>query len=109
GLGDVHNRAWNMQALPFVILGLEAEALLVAVGVTPRDGPAAGGMRIVPVFHVVLLGHAGGTGIADVVVAQEVLYLPWRRRIDQIPAPDFGLVRPARVPDRDRARLARMQ
>src|SRR5260370_4102894 len=108
-LADVHDRPGNTQPLPFIFLGLEAETLLVAVGVAPRDRPAAGGMRVVPVFHVVLLGHAGGAGIADVVIAQEILDLRRRRAVDHIPAPDLGLVRPARMPDGDRARLARMQ
>ena len=29
--GDVHDRPWNVHPLPFVFLGLEADALLVAV------------------------------------------------------------------------------
>src|SRR5215469_10762419 len=98
-----------MQPLPFVILGLEAEALLIAVGIAPGDRTAARGMRVVPILHVVLLGHAGGTGIADVVLAQKILDLRRRGAVDEIPAPHFGLVRAARVPHRDRARLARMQ
>src|SRR6202040_25202 len=109
GLGDVHHRPWNMKPLPFVSLSLEAETLLIAVRIAPRDRAAAGGMGVVPVLHVVLLGHAGGTGIADVVVAQEILDL-WRGgAVDHVPAPDFGLVRSARMPDCDRARLPRMQ
>src|SRR5437763_440152 len=98
-----------MQPLPFVPLGLEAEALLVAVRIAPRDSAAAGGMRVVPVLHIVLLGHPGGTGVADVVIAQEVLDLGWRGAVDHIPAPDLGPVRPPRMPDCDRARLPRMQ
>src|SRR5215469_6092042 len=38
-----------------------------------------------------------------------MLNLFGRRSIDQIPAPDLGLVRASRVPHRNRARLARMQ
>src|SRR5689334_12942063 len=98
-----------MQPLPFVSLGLETETLLVTIGVAAGDRAAAGGVRVVPIFHVVLLGHAGGTGIADVVIAQEILDLLRRGAVDHVPAPDLGLVRPAGVPDRDRARLARMQ
>src|SRR5438132_12984239 len=86
-----------------------AEALLVAVGMAPRDRAAAGGMGVVPVLHVVLLGQPGGPRIADVIVAQERLDL-WRcRGVDQVPAPDLGLMRATRVPHRDRARLTRMQ
>src|SRR5260370_32680147 len=57
-LGDVHDRPRNMQPLPFIFLGLEAVALLVAVGVAPRDRPAAGGMPVVPDLLIVQLGHA---------------------------------------------------
>ncbi len=109
GVGDVHHRAGDAQPLPFEILDLEPLPLLVAVGMTPRDHPAARGMGVVPVFHVVLLGQPAGPGIADVVVAQEILDLLRCRLVDKIPAPDFGLVGAARMPHRDRARLARMQ
>src|SRR5262249_17160506 len=49
------------------------------------------------------------TRITDVVVAQKILDLLWRRLIDKIPAPAFGLVRAARLPYRDCARLAGVQ
>src|ERR1700732_778785 len=109
GLGDVHHCPWNMKPLPFVSLGLEAETLLIAVRMAPRDRAAAGGMGVVPVLHVVLLGHAGGTGVADVVVAQEILDRRWGGAVDHVPAPDFGLVRSSRMPDCNRARLPRVQ
>src|SRR5256712_6379556 len=35
------------------------EAHLVVVGVAPRDDPLAGERGVVPVLHVVLLGHPG--------------------------------------------------
>jgi hypothetical protein len=35
--GDVHHRSWNPQSLPLVVLDFEAQPLLVAVGITPRD------------------------------------------------------------------------
>src|SRR5205814_10380749 len=108
-LVTVHDRPRKFQPLPFVSLGLEAETLLIAVRIAPRDRAAARGMRIVPVFHVILLGHAGRTGIADVVIAQEIVDLRRRRTVDQVPAPHFGLVRAARMPDGDRARLPRVQ
>src|ERR1700730_2709841 len=109
GLGDVHPWPWNRKPLPFVSLGLEAETLPIAVRIAPCDRAAARGMGVVPVLHVVLLGHAGGTGVADVVVAQEILDLRRGGAVDHVPAPDFGLVRSARMPDCDRARLPRMQ
>src|SRR4029077_15690094 len=74
-----------------------------------RDGAAAGGMSVVPVLHVVLLGQPGRTRVAYVVVAQEILDRGWCRGVDQVPPPHLGLVRAARMPDRDRPRLPRMQ
>ena len=50
-----------------------------------------------------------GPGIADVVVAQEIFDLLRRLAVDEEPAPYLGLVRAARMPDGDRARLARQQ
>src|SRR5262249_44963426 len=47
--------------------------------------------------------------IPEVVLTQEVLHL-WRGLgIDYVPAPHFGLMRPAWMPDSDSARLAWMQ
>src|SRR5207248_8626984 len=88
---------------------LVSQPLLVAVGVAPRNRAAACSMRVVPVLHVVLLGQPGRTRIADVIVAQEGFDLGWRCRVDEIPAPNLGLVRAARMPHRDRPGLARMQ
>src|SRR5215472_5478630 len=76
---------------------------------TARGRTTACGMRIVPVLHVVLLGHAARAGIADVVVAQEILDLRRCDAVDEIPAPYFRVMHAARMPRRDRARLARMQ
>src|SRR5437762_11791640 len=76
---------------------------------TPRDRAAARGMRIVPVLHIVLFGHAARAGIADVIVAQEILDLGRRVLVDKEPAPHLGLVRALRMPRRHRARLARQQ
>src|SRR5207253_4603847 len=70
---------------------------------------AARGMGVVPVLHVVLLGEAGRTRIANVVLAQEPFDLDRGVPVDQKPAPHLGLMRPAWMPDRDRARLARQQ
>src|SRR5262249_42057143 len=86
-----------------------AATLVVVVGIAPGDRAAARRMGVVPVFHVVLLGHAGRAGIADVIVAQELLDLAGRLAIDEEPAPAFRLMRPARVPHRHRPRLARQQ
>src|SRR5262245_23687254 len=78
--------------------GRPAEAHLVVVGILACDGASARGVRVVPVLHVVLLGEPRRAGVADVVLAEEPLDL-WRRvRVDEIPAPCLGLVRPARVP-----------
>src|SRR5580700_8513884 len=107
GLGDVHHRPWNMKPLPFVSLGLEAETLLIAVRIAPRDRAAAGGMGVVPVLHVVLLGHAGRPGIADVVVAQEIFDGLRRVAVDKEEAPYLGLMRALWMPHREGARLAR--
>src|SRR6266446_4860078 len=104
-LGDVHHRARDAEAVPLVVLDLVAQALLVAVGVAPRDGAAAGRVRVVPVLHVVLFRQSGGPGIADVVLAQEVLHLGGRVGVDEIPPPHFRLVRAPRMPHGDRARL----
>src|SRR5262249_6927475 len=84
GLGDVHHRAGDAQALRLVIRDLVTETLLIAVGVASRDRAAAGGVRVVPVLHVVLLGHPAGAGITDVIVAQEILDLPGSRLVDKI-------------------------
>jgi hypothetical protein len=62
-------------------------------------------MGVVPVLHVVLLGHARRPGIADVVVAQEVLDLLRCVAVDEEEPPYLGLVRALRVPHRQRARL----
>src|SRR5690349_24990741 len=45
--------------------------------------------------------------MADVVLAQEVLHLRGRVRVDEVPPPRLGLVGPARTPDREGARLER--
>src|SRR5207247_8243586 len=59
-----------------------------------------------PVLHVVLLGETGRPGVTDVVVAEEILHLGRRVGVDEVDAPALGLVRPARMPDGERARLA---
>src|SRR5262249_20226424 len=82
-------------------------SLLIAIGVPARDRAAARRMRVVPILHVVLLGHATRAGIADVVIAQEVLDLGRRVLVDQEPTPDLGLVRAPRMPGGQGARLAR--
>src|SRR5438552_14422494 len=65
-IGDVDDLARDPKPLPFEIFDRGADALLVSVGMAARDRAAAGGMRVIPVFHVVLLGHAARAGIADV-------------------------------------------
>src|SRR6516225_4638785 len=92
GLGDIHHRTGDAQPLRLVILNLETEPLLVAVGVAPRDRAATRCVRVVPVLHVVLLGHPSRAGITDVVVAQEILDLRRCRLVDQVPAPHLRLV-----------------
>src|SRR2546427_9861519 len=66
-------------------------------------------MGVVPVFNVVLFGQSRRPRIPDVVLAQEVLHLGRRVAIDEIPSPDFGLVRAPRMPDGEGARLSRME
>src|SRR5262249_22304449 len=95
-LGYVDHLARHPQSLIFVVAHRGAVALVVIVGVAAGDRAAAGGVRVVPILHVALLGHAAGAGIADVVVAQEFLDLARRIAIDIEPAPAFGLVRAAR-------------
>src|ERR1700744_1268859 len=82
---------------------------LVGIRIAPCYHAAAGGMRIVPVLHVVLLGHARRTRITDVVVAGEVLH--WLRgvAIDEEKAPYLGLVHTSRMPARQRAWLSWQQ
>src|SRR3989441_1915342 len=82
------------------------EAHLVVVGVAPRDDPLAGERGVVPILHVVLLGHPGRPRIAQVIVPEHVLHFRRRVGIHQEPAPGFGPEGPARVPDGDGARLA---
>src|SRR5207247_11224422 len=107
GLRHVADRARELEPVVLERARGAPEPHLVVVGILPGDGPAARLVGVVPVLHVVLLGEPGRTGIADVVVAQDVLHLGGRVGVDQVPAPDLGLVRPARVPHRERARLAR--
>src|SRR6058998_630446 len=83
-----------------------AEAHLVVVGVAPRDDPLAGERGVVPVLHVVLLGHPGRSRIAEVIVPEDVLHFRRRVGIHQEPTPGFGLQGPAWVPDGAGARLA---
>src|SRR3984885_7831316 len=75
----------------------------------PGDRAAAGGMGVVPVFHVVLLGHAGRARVANVVVAQEILDLLRRVAVDKQEPPDLGLVRALRMPHGERSRRARQR
>src|SRR5262249_8865704 len=53
---------------------LMAGALVVVVGTATRDGAAAGVGGIIPVLSVVLLRHAGGAGVADLVMTQHLLH-----------------------------------
>src|SRR6185312_458480 len=108
-LGDVDDPPRHLEPLIFETVDRGAAPLLVIVGIAPRDRAAAGGMGVVPVFHVVLLGHPGRPGVADVVVAQELLDLARRLAVDEKPAPAFGLVRSAGMPHRHRPRLPRQQ
>src|SRR2546422_3323243 len=66
-------------------------------------------MGVVPVVHVVLFGQPRRPRIPDVVLAQEVLHVRRRLAVDEIPSPDFGLVRAPRMPDGEGARLSRME
>src|SRR5499426_429506 len=117
---SIHVRGPALVEAPLVLLGdavgehsrtvvgpvLLAEAHLVVVGVAPRDDTFAGEGGVVPVLHVVLLGHPSRTRIAQVVVPEHVLHLRRCIAIDQEPAPRLGPEGPARVPDGDGARLA---
>src|SRR5262249_50148454 len=69
------------------------------------DRAAARGVRGVPVLHVVLLGKA--CGAPDLIIAEEPLDLRRRVLVDEKPPPNLRLIRPTRVPDGNRARLAR--
>src|SRR5204863_1200859 len=89
------------------LLGGEAEPHLVVVGILARRGAAAGGVRVVPVFHVVLLGQPGRTRVADVVVTEEILHLGRRVGVDEIDPPALGLMWSARMPHGERPGLAR--
>src|SRR2546428_12320974 len=73
------------------------EAHLVVVGVAPRDDPLAGERGVVPVLHVVLLGHPGRSRIAEVIGPEHVLHFRRRVSIDQEPAPGSGLHGPPRA------------
>src|SRR5262245_34264302 len=108
-LGEVDHLARHAEPLIGIVGHGGAATLVVVVGIAPGDRAAARRMGVVPVFHVVLLGHAGRAGVADVIVAQELLDLAGRLAIDEEPAPAFRLMRPARVPHRHRPRLARQQ
>src|SRR5487761_1368396 len=70
-----------------VLVLLRAEAGLIVIGISPRDGAAARHRRVAPILHVVLLGHAGGPGISDIIAAQEPLGLVRRVLVDEIDAP----------------------
>src|SRR5262249_43816369 len=74
-----------------------------------RDRAAARRVRVVPVLHVVLLSHAGGARVADVIIAQEILDLDGGGPVDEIPAPHLGLMWSAGMPGGDRAGLAWVQ
>src|SRR5262249_3480234 len=86
-----------------------AATLVVVVGIAPGDRAAARRMGGVPVFHVVLLGHAGRAGGAEVIVAAGMLELAGGPPSDEETAPAFAFLRPAGVPHRHRPRLARQQ
>src|SRR5882724_7397731 len=95
--------------MPCKIPHLKTHPLLVTVRVAPGDGPPAGRMGIVPILHIILFRQPTRTGIADVVLAQEVLNLRRSLLVYQIPAPHLSLMRATGMPDGDGARLARMQ
>src|SRR5262245_18825663 len=98
-----------MQSIPCKFLHLKTHPLLVAIRVAPCDGPPAGRMGIVPILHIILFRQPARPGIADVVLAQEVLDLRRSLLVYQIPAPHLSLMRTTGMPDGDGTRLARMQ
>ena len=75
----------------------------------PRNNPPARRMGIIPILHVVLLGHSRRTGVADVIIAEEILHRARRVAIDEEKPPNLGLVRADRMPHRQRARLPGQQ
>src|SRR3954447_23427869 len=99
GFCDVDHPAWKAQPLPFEILLGGAEPRLIGIRIAPGNGPAARLVRVVPVLHVVLLGHPRRTGVADVIIAQEVFDFLRRLAIDEEPAPYLGLMSAARMPN----------
>src|SRR6185369_2375703 len=78
--------AGELEAVVLEAVRRAAQAHLVVVGILAGDGAAAGGVRVVPVLHVVLLGQARRARVADVVVAEEVLDLGRRIGVDETTA-----------------------
>src|SRR5262245_10263553 len=70
-----------------------AETGLVVIRALARDRAATRVVSVVPVLHVVLLGHATGARIAHVVLAQEPPDFLGGALVDEISAPHFGFVR----------------
>src|SRR5579875_866541 len=68
--GDRH-----LIAEPFIWPGaaLETHRKLIVEGIVARDQPFGAALRRGPVLHIVLLDHAGGAGIAEIIFAQRVL------------------------------------
>ena len=69
--------------------------------------PATGVVGVIPVFHIILLGESGRSGVADVVLAQEFLDLRRSLLVHQKPAPGLVAFRAARVPHCDGSWLPR--
>src|ERR1700753_191925 len=56
-----------------IVLTARAKASLVVEWKLLSDAAAGSLRRVAPVFHIILLGHAGRTGIADVIFAKKIL------------------------------------
>src|SRR5262249_47589628 len=67
----------------------------------------AGGGGIVPVLHIVLFSHPSWTGIAHIVVTQDIFDFLRGVLVHQKPTPCFRLQRTAWVPDGNGAGLSR--
>ena len=79
---------------------------LIVVRGPAGDSPLAGVMGIVPVLHVVLLGHAAGAGVPYVLVAQDFFDLFRRIFVYKEPSPGFGVIGAPWMPHGYRARLS---